>query len=95
MGWLGLVVCVVAAWRLWDNGGLWLAAAIGVGVIELWSWGVMHNHATEAAKNRSSYTGGFSDFTKREVDAVPDWLAMVNLVGFVAAVGLLIAGFII
>ncbi len=95
MGWLGLVISVVAVWLLWDNGGIWLAAAIAVGVIELWSWGVMHNHATNAAKNRSSYTGGFSDFTMREIDAVPNWLAMVNMVGFLAAIGLLIAGIVI
>ena len=92
MGWLGVVISAVATWLLWDNGWLWLVVAIGVGVIELWSWGIMHNFATEAAKHRGNYTGGFYDITRREADAAPDWITMLNLVGFVAAIGLLIAG---
>ena len=76
-------------------GWLWLVGAIGVGGIELWSWGIMHNFATEVAKYRRSYTGGFYDFTRHEVDAIPDWIATLNLVGFVAAIGLLIVGFVI
>ena len=95
VGWLGVVISAIAAWLLWDNGWLWLVGAIGVGGIELWSWGIMHNFATEVAKYRRSYTGGFYDFTRHEVDAIPDWIATLNLVGFVAAIGLLIVGFVI
>lgn len=95
MGWLGVVISAIAAYLLWDNGWLWLVAAVGVGVIELWSWGTMHNFATDAAKYRGSYTGRFYDITRQEADAVPNWIAMLNLVGFIAAIGLLIVGFII
>ena len=55
----------------------------------------MHNYATEAAKGRLDYSGGFYDFTKREVESVPDWLAVVNLLSFIAAVGLLITGLVL
>ena len=57
--------------------------------------GVMHNYATEAAKGRLDYSGGFYDFTKREVESVPDWPAVVNLLSFIAAVGLLITGLVL
>ena len=95
MGWLGVAISIGAVWLLWDNGPVWIAVSIGVAILEFVTWGIMHNFAVEAAKNRPGYTGGFSDFTAREVDAVPNWLAQLNLAGFVAAVGLLIAGFII
>ena len=95
MGWLGVVISAIAAWLLWDNRWLWFIVAVGVGVIELWSWGMMHNYTTEAAKHRESYTGGFYDFTEREVEAAPDWIVQLNLVGFIAAIGILIVGLII
>ena len=95
MGWLGVVISAVAAWLLWDDGWLWRIVAIGVGIIELRSWGIMHNFVTEAAEQRPSYTGRLFDFTRREVDTVPNWITMVNLVGFVAAIGLLIVGLVI
>ena len=95
MGWLGVVLSVTAAWFLRDQGWPWLAAAIAVGVLELWSWGLMHNHAVEYAKQRPGYTGGFFDITPRDASSIPDWVTNVNMLGFVAAVGLLIAGLIL
>ena len=95
MGWLGVVISAIAAWLLWDDGWLWRIVPIGVGIIELCSWGIMHNFATEAAKQRPNYTGNFYDLTKREVDTVPNWLAMLNLAGFIAAIGLLLVGLVV
>ena len=95
MGWLGVALSAAAAWLLWDNGGLWLASAIVVGVIELWSWGIMHNYATDAAKQRSGYTGGFHDFTAQEVNTVPNWISTINLIGFVMAIAVFVAGLIV
>jgi len=60
-----------------------------------WSWGVMHNYATEMAKRRSSYTGGFYDLTEREVEAVPDWIAGVNLLFSLGSVALLVTGIVL
>lgn len=95
MGWLGVVISVVAGWLLRDQGWPWLAGAIGVGVLEFWSWGIMHNYAVESAKKRGDYTGGFFDITPRDAGSIPDWITTVNMLGFVAAVGLLIAGLIL
>ena len=95
MGFLGVVIAGGATWLLWDNGWPLVTVSIIVAAIEFWSWGVMHNYATEAAKGRPDYSGGFYDFTKREVESVPDWLAVVNLLSFIAAVGLLITGLVL
>ncbi len=94
MGWLGIVLSLVAAWLLRDDGWLWLVAA-AVALLEVWSYGIMHNHAVESAKKRLDYSGGFFDFNDRDWDAVPNWLAVVNMAGFLAAVGLLVAGFVL
>ena len=55
----------------------------------------MHNYATEAAKKRESYSGGFYDFTESETGSIPHWLSTVNSLGFIMAVGLLITGFVL
>ena len=95
MGWLGVVLSVAAAWLLRDQGWSWLASAIAVGVLELWSWGIMHNFAVESAKERAGYIGGFFDITPRDASSIPDWITIVNMLGFIAAVGLLVAGVIL
>ena len=48
----GVAMCAIAAWLLWDNGGLWFATAIGVGVIELWAQRVMRNYRTDGVNER-------------------------------------------
>ena len=95
MGFLGVVIAGIATWLLWDNGWPLITVSIIVIAIEFWSWGVMHNHAVDAAKKKPGYSGKFYDFTKREVESVPDWLAVMNLLGFIAAVGLLITGLVL
>ena len=95
MGWLGVLMSAVAAWLLWDNGVLLSVSAIAVGVIQFWSWGIMHNYAVNAARNRRSYSGSFYDLSKEEVDSAPNWVTRTNMLSFVAALGLLITGFAI
>ena len=60
-----------------------------------WSYGVMHNYAVAAALRRRSFRGGFYDIETREADAVPDWIAYLNLGFSLAAVGLLILSAVI
>lgn len=102
MGFLGVIISVVAAWLLWDNGWLLPSLAVAIGIAQFWSWGVMHNHAVEAAETREErtggrekYSGGFFDFTRQEVDSVPNGITWVNMFTFFAAVILLIIGFIV
>lgn len=95
MGFLGVVIAGVATWLLWDNGWPLITVSIIVTAIEFWSWGVMHNYAVDAAKERPGYSGKFYDFAKREVESVPDWLGVVNFLGFVAAICMLIMGLVL
>ena len=92
MGWLPVLLALVASALLYDTGHpVLLTLAIGSAVGGFWSWGIMHNYGVEAAKKRSSFEGGFFDITEEEADSVPDWIAKVNM-GFSAlALILLIA----
>jgi hypothetical protein len=90
MGWLSVVIGIVAAILFWMSHDVVLvgvAAFVTLGAF--WSYGVMHNHATDAARNRPGFTGGFYDLRERELAAVPNWLAAVNMLFAVAAVILL------
>ena len=66
MGWLGIVLSVVATWLLRDDGWLWLVAAAVV-LLQFWTYGIMHNHAVESAKKREDYSGGFHDLDHRRL----------------------------
>jgi hypothetical protein len=95
MGWLSVVMGTGAAIILYgaDGGPLFWAALVATG-LALWSWGVMHNFAIEAARKRSSFEGGFYDITEEEADSVPNWLAAVNLLATLGCGGLLVAGIV-
>jgi hypothetical protein len=81
MGWLSFLIGVVAAYLLYSEGsGALLTASLLLLALNFWTWGVMHNHATESARRRSSYTGGFADFIEADVDAVPNGVAIGNIV---------------
>ena len=95
MGWLSVLLSGVAAYLLFSSGHMALmVVAIVTAVGCLWSWGIMHNYATDAAKRRSDYTGGFYDFTKQEAEAVPNWITVVNIGFNFVSVILLIAGIV-
>lgn len=95
MGWLPVLLSVVGAFLLARTGHstlmiLAIVAAVGC----FWSWGIMHNYATELAQRRANYSGHFYDITEREARAVPDWIAAVNMVLSLAGVVLLIVGIV-
>ena len=95
MGWLSVLVGVVASvlfYRSEASGLTWLS--IGFTIVNFWAYGVMHNHAVESAKRRASYTGGFYDLTEKDLHAVPNRLATVNMVTTVVLVGLLVTGLV-
>ena len=56
------------------------------------TYGIMHNYATESAKKRLDYSGKFYDFTHRDADAIPDWLAQVNFLLSIITLGFLVYG---
>ena len=80
MGWLPTLIALIASALLYDTGhpvllGLAISATIGC----FWSWGIMHNYGTEAAKKRSNYKGSFFDITEGEAQSVPNWVALANM----------------
>jgi len=95
MGWSSVLLSVVAAYLLFSSGRtVLMVVAIVTAVGCFWSWGIMHNYATNLAKRRSDYTGGFYDLTKQEAEAVPNWITVVNMgVSFLGVI-LLIAGIV-
>jgi hypothetical protein len=80
VGWFHVLTGLVVGILFYRSGAniLLLLAAIVCTVGTLWTFGIMHNYAVEAAKQRSDYKGEFSNFTKREVDAIPNRLAFLN-----------------
>lgn len=67
----------------------WIALFGAIGAF--WSYGIMHNYATNAARRRDDYKGGFYDLTKFEADSVPDRVALVNMVFSVVCLLALVA----
>jgi hypothetical protein len=54
----------------------------------------MHNYATELAKRRQNYKGGFYDITRQEAKAVPDWISWANMGFSIAGLILLVIAII-
>jgi hypothetical protein len=95
MGWLPVLLSGIAAFLLHRTNHPVLAVLAAIAAAGcFWSWGVMHNYATELAKRRPGYTGGFYDITDREADAVPDWIAWTAAAFALVGLILLIVGLI-
>jgi len=56
-GAVGIAISLVSIWIWWPHGGLVLGAAIVVGIVDWWSYGVMHNFAMNAACSRPVFQG--------------------------------------
>lgn len=96
MGWLSVLVGVAAAVLLYGTGhAILFALAVVSAAGCFWSWGIMHNYATDKAKKRSSYSGGFYDFTGQEILSAPNWITVVNILLTLIAVGLLVIGLVV
>jgi len=81
MGFLSVIITAVAAHLFFGIDHSFLGAlAVIVSIGTFWSWGIMHNFATDKARQRKVYCGGFYDITEKEADSVPNWIASVNFV---------------
>ncbi len=90
--WVGLAISAAAVWLLRDVEGPWTACALGTGIIQFWSTRTMRKFAIDAVVRRSGRLSGV--VTERDVNEVPNWITWINMIAVIAAVGLLIAGFI-
>jgi hypothetical protein len=110
-GLISVIICIIAAAVLYGTGHrVLLSLSIAAGIIALWSWGAMHNFATESAARRRGLIlenmrrEGRSDedivrFDSRlvsadtfDVNAVPNWIAAINMLSTIAGLILLIWG---
>ena len=55
----------------------WLSLAFSIGA--LWSYGVMHNYAVRSSQRRGQARKSFTDFDEQDLDAAPNWLAVMNM----------------
>lgn len=86
MGFLPVLASVIAGTIFYgraDTKLMW--AAIVAGVFALWTLGIMHNFAVEAARRRETYKGGFGDFSVEEAGSVPNGLALANMASSLCA----------
>lgn len=75
MGWLPVIISAIAAYLIYDTGHTVMFAIAIITVIGcFWSWGIMHNFATDLARKRSNYSGEFGDIKDFEAQAVPNWI---------------------
>jgi hypothetical protein len=95
MGWISVLLSGIAIFLMFKLGNTFLMTLSIIATIGcFWSWGVMHNYVTELAKRRRNYTGGFYDFTPKEIQAVPNWITWLNMGFTFMGVILLIIGII-
>jgi hypothetical protein len=90
MGWLLVLLGGVATALFFIEGTVLLPFVTGVAaIVNLWSYGVMHNLAVENARRRSTYRGGFGDFLDADLTAIPSWLTAIHIGSSLSIAGLL------
>ena len=107
MGWITTAVCAVPVYLLYSKGHPWLGTvALVAFLVEFWSFGVMHNFAYTARREREGLLrqalSEDSPLTARDEEmisaraardstaAVPDGLSTVNMLSTVACIALLV-----
>src|SRR5690606_438775 len=95
MGCLSVIVGIVGSLLLWKtNHTVLMVIEIVFAAACLWSWGIMHNYATESAKQRPNYSGGFYDILADEANSVPNWITNINILVSLGSIALLITAVI-
>ena len=95
MGWFSALLPSIAVFLFFYTGRTILMVIAIITVMGcLWSWGIMHNYATELAKRRPDYKGEFYDITEREAQNVPDWISIINILFSLVGLILLIIGIV-
>jgi hypothetical protein len=95
MGWLSVLASAAGAYLLYSSGNhVLMVAAIIATLVSFWSWGVMHNYATDQARRRPGYRAGFYDFTRWEVESVPNWITTISMLSTLLGFLLFIAGIV-
>ena len=96
MGWLSVAMGCIATYLYYRTGQTGFCIMSGLATfVALWSYGVMHNFAVEAAKNRSGYTGGFFDIEEQDLASVPNAITNVSLASSIVILVLFVLAWIL
>lgn len=80
-GKISFAICVVATVLLYNRQPLiFFWIAIVIAILNFWSWGIMHN---------------FFIRSKGKIDAVPNWISLVNMASTFVGVVLLVYALVI
>ena len=80
-GKISFAICVVATVLLYNRQPFILFwIAIATAIVNFWSWGIMHN---------------FFIRSKGKIDAVPNWISLVNMASTFVGVVLLVCALVI
>jgi len=108
-GWIGVSITAVGAIILFWSGHSTLAGiAVGIAIVNLWSYGVMHNYAYAPVlrHHRALEQLRKAGMEQSELETLerltphldpslaPNWITAVNLIAAVVGVGLCVYGFI-
>ena len=92
MGVVAVAISIVTIWIWWPHGGIGLAVAIAVGLAGFWSYGIIHNHAMQEAKDEPGFTGDFFDEALPKTKLPPKFLISINMGATVSQVVILLLG---
>ena len=110
-GWITIGISALAAYSFYriDQTFLMILSVANAG-LSFWSFGVMHNYASDASKSKAEILrenmrleGRLDEQAEERLNkhakrinssAAPNWATSVNMVSFVIAVGLIIIFFI-
>ena len=103
-GALGIALSFVSVWVWWPQGGFLLAAAVALGIVHWWCFGVMHNsiRSINAISDYVAWIDMVSCFVQVglliwgviQSDAIMWWQALVAVVGL-SVVLMFLADFIV
>jgi len=111
-GWVSLTINILAIVGFYRIGQTPLTiVSIINGIIGFWSFGVMHNYASYAMRDKADLIeenlkaeDNFSEEANERLEAMrrttdpnatPDWLAKINLASFVFSIVLIVTFFVI
>ncbi len=111
-GWLTIAINILAAYSFFHIGSTALMVmSIINGIVSLWSFGVMHNYASYAMRekadlieNNLQLEGRLDEESKERLErlkhrtdhrAIPTWIATINFLSFLLAVVLIVVFFFV
>ncbi|MBI4579312.1 MAG: hypothetical protein HY718_06390 [Planctomycetes bacterium] len=109
-GWIGIATTVIGAALLFSLGHPWFGgAALGIAVLQFWSFGIMHNYAYEPVARHMRALDelrkdGFPEADAKMLEAIkpepnpmlaPNWVTVLNLLATLVGAGLFVVALVL